>query len=335
MLAGGSQASIGWADRALAMPHTGTTEVMALHIRGNGRCELGDLGGLEDLREALRSAEASGNALDMATSLSYLGEWVGLTEGPERWLELNDAVIDLCDRRGILAQAMWARAESMSPLYDAGRWDDILARAAELRRWSDEHGDKTLDAVARSYEGRVRSHRGTLDGVRTFLDVTLPRAKRDDPQVLAPALVAAALIEDRLGHVDEAIGHVRAFEEATRDGPTEYRELHASELIRVCLAHGEVALAAQVLGDRPVFVARTKHAVLTGQALLAEARDEPEDALGLFLEAATSWETYGDPFEQAHALAGVARCRSLLGRSQEAEAASATSRALLDRLGVP
>ena len=28
--------------------------LMALHLRGNARCELGDYGGVDDLREALR-----------------------------------------------------------------------------------------------------------------------------------------------------------------------------------------------------------------------------------------------------------------------------------------
>ena len=83
-----------------------------------------------------------------------------------------------------------------------------------------------------------------------------------------------------------ALEHVREFEEATRDGPTEYRELQSPEIIRLCLARGDVELAAQVLGDRPVHVARTQHAVLTGKALLAEARGDLEAAARLFADAA-------------------------------------------------
>ena len=55
---------------------------MALHLRGNARCETGDLGGVDDLREALAIAEASGVAIDIVTSYSYLLEWVGLEDGP-------------------------------------------------------------------------------------------------------------------------------------------------------------------------------------------------------------------------------------------------------------
>ena len=65
--------------RALELPHSDSVAVMTLHIRGNGRCELGDLDGMDDLWDALHRAETSGTALDMRTSYSYLSEWVGCT----------------------------------------------------------------------------------------------------------------------------------------------------------------------------------------------------------------------------------------------------------------
>ena len=84
-----------------------------------------------------------------------------------------------------------------------------------------------------------------------------------------------------------------------------------------------------------MFVARTKNAVLTGRALLAEARGDTDDALALFQEAAAAWETYGGPFERAHALAGAGRCLSALGRDEEAARTNVEARALFTALGVP
>ena len=81
---------------------------MALHIRGNGRCELGDLDGLNDLWDAVHRAEASANGVDIAQSYSYLNEWVGLQEGPLRSLEMNQAQIEACEVRGMAGQAMWS-----------------------------------------------------------------------------------------------------------------------------------------------------------------------------------------------------------------------------------
>ena len=57
---GRSEESLRWATRALELPHSDSIAVMTLHIRGNGRLELGDLGGMDDLWEALHQAEASG-----------------------------------------------------------------------------------------------------------------------------------------------------------------------------------------------------------------------------------------------------------------------------------
>ena len=77
MFGGRSQESLRRAMRALELPHSDFVAVMTLHIRGNGRLELGDLGG--DGRP-LAGAPRGGSlriGLDQATSYSYLSEWVG------------------------------------------------------------------------------------------------------------------------------------------------------------------------------------------------------------------------------------------------------------------
>jgi class 3 adenylate cyclase/tetratricopeptide (TPR) repeat protein len=335
MFAGHSEASLRWADRALELPHTDAIAVMTLHIRGNGRCELGDLGGLDDLWEALRRAEAGGTALDLAQSYSYLSEWVGVTEGSSKGLELNDRAIDLCDRRGIQGQGMWARAESMWLLYDAGRWDDLLERTDTMIPWAEKHGDSIVGSIGLSYRARVLTHRGQEGVAQELLDRALEVAPQiGDLQVQAPVYVAAAVIEQARGNAEAALDHIRAFDEATEGGPTEYRELQSPEIVRVCLANHDVELAGRIVGNREVFVARTKDAVLTGRALLAEAHGHTEGALALFREAADAWETYGAPFERAQALEGAGRCLSALGRDEEAERTGIDARALFTALGV-
>ena len=336
MFSGHSASSLRWADHALSLPHNDAVAIMTLHIRGNGRCELGDLNGLEDLEEALRRAEATGDGLHLAQSYSYLSEWVGVTEGCGRGLELNQASIDVCDRRGIQGQGMWARAESLWLLYDAGRWDVLLARTAETLPWAQEHGDTIAGSVSLSYRTRVLAHRGEESGVNELLERALPVARQiGDLQVQAPAFVAAAVGEQARGNAADALGYVKEFDDATKDGPTEYRELQSPEMLRICLSNGEVELATRILGDRPVFVTRAKDAILTGRALLTEERGDVEGALQLFREAATAWESYGDPFERAHALEGAKRCLFARGRTDEAEAAQSAARRLFASLGMP
>jgi hypothetical protein len=147
--------------------------------------------------------------------------------------------------------------------------------------------------------------------------------------------VAAAIVADAQGDGTHALEHVREFEDTTRDGPTEYRELQSPEVIRLCLARGDIELAAQVLGDRPVHVARTRHAVLTGKALFAEANADLDVAVRLFADAAEAWASYGAPFERAHALDGWARCLEKLGRIDGRADARGDAAKLFADLGVP
>ena len=104
--------------------------------------------------------------------------------------------------------------------------------------------------------------------------------------------------------------------------------------MRICLANGEIELAARVLGDRPVHVARTQNAVITGRALLAEARGETERALAAFRDAADAWSVYGCPLERAHALVGSARCLQVVHRSEEADDDRSEAAELFRSLGV-
>jgi tetratricopeptide (TPR) repeat protein len=259
-----------------------------------------------------------------------------VTEGSRKGLELNDRAIDLCDRRGIQGQGMWARAESMWLLYDAGRWDDLLDRTATMMPWAEAHGDSIVGSIGLSYRARVLTHRGQEGVAEELLARALAVAPQiGDLQVQAPVYIAAAIVEQARGNPSAALDHIRAFDEATEGGPTEYRELQSPEIVRVCLANHDVELAGKIVGDREVFVARTKDAVLTGRALLAEARGDMGDALALFQEAAAAWGTYGGPFERAHALAGAGRCLSALGRDEEATRTNAEARALFTALGVP
>jgi class 3 adenylate cyclase/tetratricopeptide (TPR) repeat protein len=336
MFAGRSEASLRWANRALELPHQDSAAIMTLHIRGNGRLELGDLGGMDDLWEALRMAEAGGVALNIATSYSYLSEWVGLTEGPDRGLDLNRASVEVCELRGITGQAMWGRAESMWLLFDAGRWDDLIDQAELLLPWAREHGDAIVESTGLSYRTRVLTHRGLQDGWDELLDRALPVARQiGDLQIQSPVFVAAALVEQARGNGEEAVARIREFDEATADGPAEYRELQAPEVLRIAVDLGQVELAERILGDRPVFTARTQNAVLSGRALVAEARGEQEDAQRLFEEAAAAWATYGGRFERAHALAGQARCLERLGSEDEAKRLGAEASSIFGELGMP
>ena len=336
MFAGRTKGSLEWADRALALPHSASVDLMALHIRGNGRCELGDLDGMNDLWDAVHRAEASANGVDIAQSYSYLSEWVGLQEGPLRSLEMNRAQIEACEVRGMAGQAMWSTAESLWMLYDAGRWDDALERAARAIEWATQQEDSQVGTVGLTYSARIQAHRGELDEASALVERYLHTARQiGDLQILSPALVTAAVVAWKRDDTQDAITRLGEFDDATRDGPTEYRELQLPEAVRICRNLGDVELAETLAGSRPVFVIRTKNAMSSVHALLAEMQGDHERAAALFEAAAEGWEAWGDPFERAHALDGLARCASALGRTSDAERARGSASAIFAELGVP
>ncbi|MGZ8631699.1 MAG: ATP-binding protein [Actinomycetota bacterium] len=335
MLAGRSDESLRWAERALELPRTETVSLMALHLRGNARCETGDLGGVDDLREAVAVAEASGVAIDIVTSYSYLLEWVGLQDGPSVALPMNRATADLCHRRGLEGQAMWTRAEEFWLLFDAGLWDELSAFAEELGGWAEKHGDAQIATVSSLYRARVLAHRGGAGAAVEMAAVFLPTARQiEDLQVLAPALMAATVAHAAAGDVDGARSLAAAFDEATGSGPTEYRELYLPEVVRVLVSAGAVEQAERLIGERAVHVLRTRLAVASSRALVAEARGDSGIAAEAFTEAAEGWGTWGGIFERAHALAGQARSLAALGRNGDAGAARREAERIFTRLGV-
>jgi tetratricopeptide (TPR) repeat protein len=337
MFAGRTEESLRWADRSLELPQTDATRLIALHIRGNARCEMGDVaGGMDDLWAALRQAEETGTALDVATCHSYLAEWVGLTEGPREGLELNRAGIEVCERRGIRGQAMWSRAESLWLLYDLGDWDEVLARSSALRAWGAERGDSQVETVGRLYEARVLIQRGQTGPAADLVDPALPVARRiEDLQILAPTVLVAIQIAAARGDADGARDLLKEFDAVTEDGPVEYREVQCLEAVRCALELGERALAERLVRDRPAHHWRARTTVTAARALLAEASGEIRDALAGFSEAGESWRTHGCIPEQAHAMHGEARCLRRLGSMGDAERIASEANEAFARLGIP
>ncbi len=336
MLAGQSDASRRWADRALELPRTQSVTLMALHLRGNARCEAGDLVGVEDLREALRIADASGVAIDIVTSHSYLLEWVGLQDGPSVALPMNRATVDLCRRRGIEGQGMWTRAEGLWLRFDAGLWDELLGETELLGSWSTEHGDTQIATVADVYRARVVAHRGDAATATDLMERALPVAREiQDLQVLAPTLLVGVVAHATAGADAEALALVEEFDDATRAGPSEYRELYLPELARVLIAAGTIDLAERIVGERAVHVRRTRLAVASCRALLDEARGDLDAAVSGFRAVAAEWEAWGGRFEQAHAAAGLSRSLETSGKIGEAALAANKADSIFASLGMP
>lgn len=335
MFAGRSGESLRWAERALAMPTGEDTRLMALHLRGNAWCEMGDTRGINDLREALDLAREGGEALEIAQSLSYLAEWTGLQEGPAAALTMNDESVRLCASRGIKPQEMWSRAERLWPLFDAGRWDEIMDETDRLLGWAEEYGDSQVASVALTYRARVLAHRRRSADARDLTERFLPIARIiEDLQVLAHAVSVAAFIEARDGRREAAADLLREFDRVTREAPSEYREILLPETIEAALIMDEVLMAEALFRDRSLPTERTRLAVAMSRARVAEAKGQDEVAATAYLELADVWGRWSDGPEAAYASAGAARTLGRLGRADEAERADAAAARRCSALGI-
>jgi len=335
--AGHTTDALRWSERALAIsqgPDREEATIMALEVRGDSRCTMGDLDGLDDLRRALEICTAAGRAIDGVMAHSWLAEWLWLLEGPERGLAQLDEAMDACERRGLVGLSLWIRSERATMLSDLGRWDEVLTVAGEVRALDRQAGGTQVSALVLAAEVPVLIHRGRAgDGAALVEDMLVEARRAEDLQVLAPALSAAAQVAAAAGDGDEVGRLAEEFQRATTDRSTLYRQVHGPELIRACVAAGHLDLAERLAADPPGLSAREAAASATARAVVALARDRLEDAATGFADCETRWTAYGHRLESALAALGSARALFGLGRSEEAEERLGAAREAFESLG--
>jgi tetratricopeptide (TPR) repeat protein len=335
-LAGRGADALEWSTKAFELSRRLGLEdhaSRALQFRGMARFMSGDLGSVDDMREALRISLELGLGYYTVNAYGNLAEQVSLTDGPAPALELYRAGIDFGEQRGIVFKARWIEAESLWSLFDAGAWDELVATADKLVRWDDAYGGSQIGVIALTYWAFVQVWRGEHFDAAAAAERLLPRARTiEDPQVLAPALAAAASIASARGDGPGAAKLVEEFEESTLREPG-YRANHAGDAVRACVRAGRLELGSRLLEGVEVSATRYRHSVLAAQAVLAEARDQTENALRLYAEAARRWAEFGFVLGRAEALLGECRCLLELDAAGAAREKLDLARGLCERLG--
>jgi tetratricopeptide (TPR) repeat protein len=307
-----------WVEKAMATAKEIGIEgwaMRALVFRGFTRFELGDLGGLDDLKRALQIGLELGLGEETAAAHLALGDVVWWMEGPAAGLDVYRAGIDFTQRRGMTYYTMYLKGQAAWPLFELGEWDALLKVTREVLEW-DRASYQAL--LALPYEGHVRLLRGEVGDALALREEFLPRARQSrDPQVLVPALATSALIDERRGDLSSAVAVIEEFEEVTRDRAM-WRAKHLPDLLRVCTAAGATAQAETLLAGVEVAAARHRHAVHSARGVVAEAKGQLEQSLELYEEAAERWSEYGFVLEEGQALLGAGRCLLTLHRPDEA-----------------
>jgi class 3 adenylate cyclase/tetratricopeptide (TPR) repeat protein len=329
-------AAVEWADKAIALARQiGADEARqwALQQRGLARCDLGDWDGIDDLRHAVELGLQLGLGRRSAMAYSNLADRVRLTEGPAAALTTFRAGLDLCRQRGIVDIGTFCQADLLQCLFDLGDWDELVETADEVIAWSDAQGGSYAIVLAESRKARVLAWRGEVAPASSLIGKALPRAREiADPQILGCAFPVAALIEHRQGNSIAAVRLVKELEQGIKDSPATYRASPLPDLVRVCLAAGELVLARRLLDGLDVRATGLHHCLTTARALLAEAQGDLKPAADLHAQAATGWSNYGSVPEHGQALLGLGRCLALL-QDPQARDRLREARAIFARLG--
>ncbi|TMK36861.1 MAG: hypothetical protein E6G58_04910 [Actinobacteria bacterium] len=335
MFAGHLEDSLAWAERGLELGRAlDSPEVMivALHVRGDGRCSGRDIGGLDDLREALEIATARGSASDIVISRTYVAEWLSLMNGPAAGLEVYEEAVTFAEHRGAFNQGTQAKVASLSALVELGRWGDALRRVDELLRLGPERVEPPLLVVLRSTRAGVLLARGDGDAIDDPDELIGPARRTGEQQVLALASTVAARIAMARGDRAAARSYVAEFEEATRGLVATYRATNATSAVRVCVDLGDLELARRI-GELEVTTPLERLYADATHAMVSEMNGDTEEAASRYADVEGRWRAYGCVFEAAAAALGRGRCLRVLGRDDEAATSFADARVGFDELG--
>jgi class 3 adenylate cyclase len=333
MMSGRAADCVATSDAAIAMANEfGLAELAdrSLQYRGIARTELGDLGGLDDLRAAI---ERGGTALSVAIGSLNLADVTWALVGAAEGLRLHEQTQAFCESRGVKGSYWWSRCESTWMLFDLGRWDEILSVVESAASSdADVSGLQSL-ALALPYRALVLARRGDLVAAREDVERLLAEARAsDDLQLCVPALSAASVVAFEDGDVEGGLALVRELADVARHGSDRYRSLFVAELSRLCVLAGERGLAAELGTGMSVDLGRIGAARTTAAAIVTEADGNLGEALALYEDAAVRWRDVDGLFGTASALVGQARCLIALGRAG-ADVPLAEARALFESMG--
>ena len=336
-LSGKGAEALAWCRRALTLAESVGSprdRVRALGYRGAVRSELGDGGGLDDLRRALAQSLETGLGREAAVIYDNLASQLEQYETAAAGLRAFEEGMEFGSRRGMMESVTFSRSTMLRPLFALGRWDDLLRTAEEVIEWSGRHGTAYLVAVAELRTAHVLALRGEAEAARDLCERFLPASREiGEPHVAVPALIVAAVVEEARGYLREAVEHVRAALARLSAGSSWDRCQHVQNVVRIALAGGDEDAARAAVEGLEATGTLHRYGLLSARAALAEHDGHFEEALAGYSEAAEHWEWYGFVLEHGLALLGQARTLVALGRGSEAGSAFAAAGHRLRSLG--
>ena len=309
------------ADRALnladelGMPRP----ARALGYRGVARCLLGDVGGTDDMREAIVMATDAGQGEGVAMLHNNLGMALWTLEGPQSALPVLRAGIAFAVPRGLTGWVATITVSTLDSLTDIGALDEAFEIATALVEDLEESGDVWDLLGVQNVLVRVLALRGQADRVAQNLD-WLESSARDQgsPEDILIGLGSAALARSSLGEGDRAaqlLADVAAIP-ATRE--TQYYPALLPAMVRTAIKLGRLDVAQEFVRGVEARYPYTQHALVAARAAVAEATGDSDSALAGYTDAGRRWDSFGVVPEQGFALLGAGRCFVASGNASQA-----------------
>ena len=306
----------------------------ALGYRGMARTDLGDAGGLTDFREAIELAIQAEQAREVANLYNNLASRVWPFEGPGAYREVMREEIAYAKPRGLTAALDVAESGLLDELVDTGQHDEALALAASMVPRLDASADVWDLLGVRDVQARILALRGKSAEVAEVLDWLESSARASgDPLFVLLGLSSAALARAGLGQGETAAALLREIEADPGARANPHYAGRLGDMVRTALGIGEADLAEQLVAGYEPRTPFGEHALVTANAMLAEARGDLAAALPAYADAAERWLRFEVVAEQGYALLGLGRCLVGLGRHGEALRPLAEAREIFARLG--
>jgi tetratricopeptide (TPR) repeat protein len=286
-------------------------------MRGSARVELGDAGGLDDLRRAIDLATERGEGWEGASAYNNYASAIARLRGPAEAIEAYREGILFARSRGMTYYAITMAGGRLVELMQLGRFDDILHDVAALASGRD------ADAVVPLMEVHVATAttlalRGRAREALPNVDKTVMIAQQTSgADTVVEGLASAAVVWSALGDFARAVELLEEIQSRPGLRDTSGFGAFLPSTVRVAVAAGNRGLAerlAEVTPHTPL----DEHAVVAARASLDEAAGHDEQAAQGYADAAKRWERVGLAPERGFALLGLGRCLIRLGRSVDA-----------------
>jgi len=296
----------------------------ALGYRGLARFYLGDMDGIEDVREAASLGAARGVGRDAAVAHWNVALLEYLVHGPRASLEAYDRMLEFSRRRGLAEMVTNARVFALEPMLDLGELEELIVLAGELEEYTEATSAAYLLVYTRSALLRAWTHLGDLARVEETADwVEAVSRQSHAPEDLVVGLAACAIGRSAIGQF-EAARALTAELVSARAGSVYVFAPRLPGVVRAVAGAGDVDLVARMIDSAIHPSPYARAAVAAARGVFAELDGDPAAAVTAYEEGAQRFATLGVPLERWLALRGVERSLNATGdRSGAARAASA------------